>query len=99
MNAGQIEQIGSPQEVYYHPRTRFVATFLGDNNLVEGESSQPSLATALGPFPAPPELFGGYPGGQRRSVKKIRIAGQRRPDDIVVRGKVENVIFTGAITH
>jgi multiple sugar transport system ATP-binding protein len=29
MNNGRIEQIGSPQELYHHPRTRFVAGFIG----------------------------------------------------------------------
>jgi multiple sugar transport system ATP-binding protein len=29
MNNGQIEQIGPPQELYHHPRTRFVAGFIG----------------------------------------------------------------------
>ncbi|HJU19954.1 MAG TPA: sn-glycerol-3-phosphate ABC transporter ATP-binding protein UgpC [Stellaceae bacterium] len=29
MNGGRIEQIGSPFEVYHHPRTRFVAGFIG----------------------------------------------------------------------
>ncbi len=29
MNAGIIEQVGSPQELYHHPKTRFVAGFIG----------------------------------------------------------------------
>jgi multiple sugar transport system ATP-binding protein len=29
MNAGQIEQVGPPNELYHHPRTRFVAGFIG----------------------------------------------------------------------
>ena len=29
MNHGRIEQIGTPQELYHHPRTRFVAGFIG----------------------------------------------------------------------
>src|SRR5271157_5487385 len=29
MNAGRIDQIGTPYEVYHHPRTRFVAGFIG----------------------------------------------------------------------
>jgi iron(III) transport system ATP-binding protein len=35
MNAGRIEQVGSPEEIYDHPATRFVATFIGMNNLLE----------------------------------------------------------------
>ena len=33
MNEGRIEQIGSPEEVYFHPQTKFVAGFLGRSEL------------------------------------------------------------------
>jgi iron(III) transport system ATP-binding protein len=35
MNAGKVEQIGTPQEVYDRPATRFVARFLGGSNVVD----------------------------------------------------------------
>jgi iron(III) transport system ATP-binding protein len=35
-DAGRIQQIGSPRELYDAPANRFVATFLGTANLVEG---------------------------------------------------------------
>ncbi|MEY3972132.1 MAG: hypothetical protein RLY84_525 [Actinomycetota bacterium] len=41
-NAGKIEQIGSPREVYEKPATAFVAGFLGSSNLIE-----PKAAAAL----------------------------------------------------
>jgi spermidine/putrescine transport system ATP-binding protein len=40
MNHGRIEQIGTPQDIYTYPRTRFVAEFVGMNNLVEGRVRQ-----------------------------------------------------------
>jgi len=36
MNAGKVEQAGSPLEIYYHPRTSFLADFVGAVNLVPG---------------------------------------------------------------
>ena len=36
MNDGRIDQIGAPQEIFTAPRTRFVAQFVGMNNLVDG---------------------------------------------------------------
>jgi spermidine/putrescine transport system ATP-binding protein len=36
MNAGEIEQMGSPDELYENPRTTFVANFLGQSNLIAG---------------------------------------------------------------
>jgi len=35
-NAGRIEHLGPPTEVYFKPRSRFVASFIGDSNLIEG---------------------------------------------------------------
>jgi spermidine/putrescine ABC transporter ATP-binding subunit len=36
MNAGRIEQIGPPRELYERPASRFTALFMGDTNLIEG---------------------------------------------------------------
>ncbi len=35
MNQGRIEQVATPFEVYHHPRTRFVAGFIGKTNLLD----------------------------------------------------------------
>ena len=50
MNDGRIEQIGTPEAVYREPESRFVAEFVGDNNLLEGEvtSTDPPTATVEG---------------------------------------------------
>ncbi len=37
MNEGRIEQVGSPEEVYHRPATRFVAEFIGAANLLDVE--------------------------------------------------------------
>ena len=36
LDQGRIQQIGAPTELYDHPANRFVATFLGTANLIEG---------------------------------------------------------------
>src|SRR5258707_3348843 len=41
MNAGAIEQIGTPQELYWQPRTRFAASFLGAMNWARGVGIRP----------------------------------------------------------
>lgn len=55
MNGGNIEQVGSPMAVYKTPHTRFVAGFVGTNNIVDGvvgEANHDSyrVETAIGPF-------------------------------------------------
>lgn len=39
-NEGKVEQIGTPQEVYEQPATRFVAGFLGVSNILTGDIAQ-----------------------------------------------------------
>ena len=41
MNAGAMEQAGAPREIYQNPRTRFVASFLGEMNWIEGRGVRP----------------------------------------------------------
>ncbi len=36
MNGGSIEQLGDPSELYFRPRTLFVADFVGESNLLDG---------------------------------------------------------------
>ena len=36
MRSGVVEQIGSPQEIYYHPVNEFVADFIGEANFLKG---------------------------------------------------------------
>jgi iron(III) transport system ATP-binding protein len=53
MRAGRIEQVGTPEDVYKRPRTRFAADFMGIPNLIEGRvravaPDAITLDTALG---------------------------------------------------
>jgi iron(III) transport system ATP-binding protein len=55
MSMGRVEQIGTPQDVYRSPANVFVATFLGDANLIQGELVEISerfgtIRTPLGIF-------------------------------------------------
>jgi putative spermidine/putrescine transport system ATP-binding protein len=45
MNQGKVEQVGAPTEIYEQPRTRFVADFIGEINILE----EPGRARALRP--------------------------------------------------
>jgi putative spermidine/putrescine transport system ATP-binding protein len=41
MNQGRLEQIGSAEDLYQRPASRFVATFIGKCNLIEGRATAP----------------------------------------------------------
>ena len=51
LNGGRIEQSGKPREIYFAPRTRFVADFIGAANLHRGPVSNGTMRTAFGPLP------------------------------------------------
>ncbi|GIU86292.1 MAG: ABC transporter ATP-binding protein [Acidimicrobiia bacterium] len=51
MHAGELLQVGTPAELYGSPARRFVAEFVGDADLVPGESDGVRVVTALGTAP------------------------------------------------
>lgn len=51
MNRGVIEQLDDPQTVYDHPRTRFVADFIGENNTLSGDFDGRHLRKGSVPVP------------------------------------------------
>ena len=58
MRAGRVEQVGSPEEVYERPGSRWVAEFLGDVDVLPGRASAGVVECALGRFPAGSEMEG-----------------------------------------
>jgi putative spermidine/putrescine transport system ATP-binding protein len=45
MNGGRIEQLGTPSDLYFRPKTMFVADFIGESNLLRGNVSSTSGST------------------------------------------------------
>jgi iron(III) transport system ATP-binding protein len=48
MNAGKIEQAGSPEEIYDRPRSQFVARFIGSCNVIKGQALDQSHLSCAG---------------------------------------------------
>ena len=107
MNAGAIEQIDAPEELYRRPRTRFVAEFVGTNNLIEGTVAgvEDGLLLAAGPAGRSsalwPEEDGPRPG-RGTTVTLVVPAGKLRreagdPRDNQLRVRVVEREFSG--TH
>jgi sulfate/thiosulfate transport system ATP-binding protein len=79
MNEGRVEQIGSPQEIYDHPKTPFVAEFMGAQRLGGGGYVRPrDVKLALGGDTAPGVTLGQLEALSR--VGGIVKAGLRLPD-------------------
>lgn len=83
-NLGRIEQIGTPSEIYDHPRTRFVAGFVGSSNLFDADWGARILGRR-GAFSIRPE--------------KLQLAdGSSQAEDrlIGLPGKVTSVTYLGS---
>ena len=52
MRDGQVEQVGTPEEVYLRPKTRWMATFLGDIVVLPGEVRDGRVSCELGSPPS-----------------------------------------------
>jgi putative spermidine/putrescine transport system ATP-binding protein len=54
-NGGRVEQVGAPLDIYLRPATRFVANFVGDNNVLDATAAEagrfgaPGLGEVVGP--------------------------------------------------
>jgi iron(III) transport system ATP-binding protein len=67
LDGGKIQQIGAPLELYDNPANRFVATFLGTANLIEGRIEPDGRFVATDGFALP--NVGGAPGPVCLSVR------------------------------
>ncbi len=95
MSAGRIEQIATPAELYDRPATRFVATFIGDTNLFEGDYRDGQLDTGSLRIAVPQP-------GTLASVRPERVAlGTDLPTEAVNRfeGFLEQATFLGSVTR
>jgi iron(III) transport system ATP-binding protein len=85
---GELQQVGSPEDIYYSPRTKFVANFVGHADFIPGMVSGSVIETELGTFPCPSDL----PGG-RVKVMIRHEAVNTKPGGIVA--TVEERVFLG----
>jgi iron(III) transport system ATP-binding protein len=50
MNNGVLEQVGTPQEIFHRPQSRFVAEFMGYTDFIPGVVTSAGVETVLGAF-------------------------------------------------
>jgi putative spermidine/putrescine transport system ATP-binding protein len=91
-NAGRIEQIGTPAELYERPSSPFVAGFVGTSNLLTGDLADRVLG-AHGTFTVRPERITLVALGTAAS------APASSPDEIRAEGTVRGVQYLGSHTR
>jgi ABC-type Fe3+/spermidine/putrescine transport system ATPase subunit len=95
MKDGRIEQLGTPEEIYFRPATHFIAGFIGEANLLKGHRRGGVIEAACGL-----RCMAAGPDGDL--VLVVRPEHVRRLDasdraDVEISGPVEEVVFLG--TH
>ena len=109
MNDGAIEHLGTPRDIYEHPRTRFVAGFIGTSNLLSGTASRMDGDRAVIEV-SPDErivvpvsgegLAPGAPLELTVRPEKIEISATRPAGrGCLLRGKVNEVVYLGTSTN
>jgi spermidine/putrescine transport system ATP-binding protein len=108
MRDGIVEQTGTPEEIYNHPRTRFVANFMGESNFFTGCDisrghkmivvNLGNGATVLAPLPQNHADGGLLPGVR---PEKIDISTTEPGDSSVnyIPGRVEEIVFAGTMRY
>jgi putative spermidine/putrescine transport system ATP-binding protein len=86
-DAGRIQQMGTPEEVYDRPATAFVAGFVGVSNVLPAEAAGRLVGTAA-PTSLRPERI--------RMLAPGETAG---PEEVTVGGSVRDVLFLGVHTR
>ncbi|MFB9908111.1 ABC transporter ATP-binding protein [Allokutzneria oryzae] len=112
MNAGRLEQVGYPEDVYERPATRFVAGFIGTSNIIDGQVSDVDGAWVELAAEGVRRLRTAMPDGRSlRAGEKVAVTVRPeklhlydREDQVPVGwcslgGTVADVVYTGVSTQ
>ena len=110
MNDGLVEQIGSPREIYEHPRTAFVADFIGSLNALDFQVDEVSDGRLVSRVSPRERLVVAASNGHGRgeSLKvavrperiRIALAGEPAPEEgSLLEGVVADVVYLGSVTQ
>jgi spermidine/putrescine transport system ATP-binding protein len=104
MNSGLIQQIGTPSEIYYKPRSRFVADFIGESNFLEVDASrgEDGVARLADGRAVPCSSNGSHAGGRATLMvrpESIRVGTPREAPGASLRGRIVQTSFLGSQTR
>jgi spermidine/putrescine transport system ATP-binding protein len=106
MSEGNILQVGSPREIYDHPRERFVADFIGDTNFLEAEIVDREGGRARLRLASGAEIGADLPAGEVPAASRVSLAV--RPEHArlaepgngaALEGTLATITYMGTDTH
>ncbi len=100
MNAGRIEQLGTPVEIYERPHTQFVATFIGRSNIIPGRRMEGGRVQCGAVTLYTADADGQVGEAVMVCVRPHQISfsspeSPQRPDENIVRGRVRRATYLG----
>ncbi|HTP48231.1 MAG TPA: ABC transporter ATP-binding protein [Casimicrobiaceae bacterium] len=95
MESGRIAQHGAPRELYEKPASRFLADFIGDANLVDGELGPDGASFTAGGVSAPVQAVGVRPGPATLALRphRLRIV---EPEQGLLEGTCKRAAYLGS---
>lgn len=101
MNQARVEQVGTPEEIYDRPRTRFAADFIGHSNILDGhvacgDGDERQLRVGAHLLPLPSSLAAGCAAGPLSLLVRPEQARLTTPAEGHLRGTVTEMVFTGS---
>ncbi|MBL8669556.1 MAG: ABC transporter ATP-binding protein [Alphaproteobacteria bacterium] len=105
MNDARIEQLGTPADLYFKPRSVFAASFLGESNLIDvtvagTEGGRTAMRTADGTTLRAP--LAAVPAGAAAKMmvrpERLHVLGPTDRADNVIEGALDQVIMVGGVT-
>ncbi|MCC7280779.1 MAG: ABC transporter ATP-binding protein, partial [Acetobacteraceae bacterium] len=101
MNQGRIEQLGTPSDLYFRPRSEFVADFLGESNILSAEVSSAGTVRAEGGLLIHVQSTDGLASGRPVKIvvrpEAMRLLGNGDEADNTLSGTLTDRVFGGGV--
>ncbi|NEO86080.1 MAG: ABC transporter ATP-binding protein [Spirulina sp. SIO3F2] len=107
LSAGQVQQVGTPSEIYEQPNCRFVADFIGESNFLVGQVIEQEAAGIIvlvdGELPIAIPGYTDLPIGKVVTLvirpEKITAHRQTPTDEAGLLGKIQEIVYLGMNTR
>jgi spermidine/putrescine transport system ATP-binding protein len=99
LNHGQIQQYGTPQEIYFNPKTKFVADFIGTANFIEGKNENPASGAAKIIYCGQEIIVDAQTSQEQVSLsirpESIILTKDKKEGQINIKAEIVNAMFLG----
>jgi putative spermidine/putrescine transport system ATP-binding protein len=103
LNHGRIEQIGTPEDLYFSPRSLFAAEFLGESNTLDARVGDGGRLVGPGGLVMRVKDDGGTKPGERVKLlvrpERLHVLADGERADNVAEGELVETVFAGGLTR